>query len=141
MKKLLGLAMLLALGFNSNAQDKVPSFDNTIYHKYDNGVYQIFCPVYPNKLAVPTQKFTVVHRNKKLFVSSNRAVMRYRLGHNRFSNNIYWMPKKAPMTVEELNNVIVKANENNKITDLKSYFDVINKAMEEARKVKEEKAK
>lgn len=141
MKKLLGLAMLLVLGFNSNAQDKVPSFDNTIYHKYDTGVYQIFCPVYPRSLVIPTEKWALIHRNKKIFVSNNRAKLKYKLVHEKYSNNIYWMPKNAPMTVEELNNVIVKANENNKISDLKSYFDVINKAMEEARKVKEEKAK
>jgi hypothetical protein len=141
MKKLLGLAMLLALSFNSNAQDKVPSFDNTIYHKYDNGVYQIFCPVYTKELAVPTERMALIHRNKKIFVSRGRAKINYKFGHKKYSKNIYWMPKNAPMTVEELNNVIVKANENNKISDLKSYFDVINKAMEEARKVKEEKAK
>ena len=133
MKKLLAALMLIAFASTVSAQDKVPSVDNRIFKEYKSDVLQLFCPVYTNKRVKPNPSLTIIHRNKKVYLSNNRAMMRYKLGHNRFNKNVFWMSKKSPMSAEELNKVIEKADKDKKVKNINDYFNLINNSLKEAK--------
>jgi len=133
MKKLLAALILIAFASTVNAQDKVPSVDNRIFDKYESDVLQLFCPVYTNKRVKPMERFTIIHRNKPVSLSMNRAVARYKANPNRFSKNVFWMSKKSPMSAEDLNKVIEKADKDKKIKNINDYFDLINNSLKEAK--------
>ena len=133
MKKLLAALILIAFASTVGAQDKVPSVDNRIFKEYKSDVLQLFCPVYTNKRVKPNPSLTIIHRNKPVSLSMNRAVMRYKLNPNRFSKNVFWMSKKSPMSAEELNKVIEKADKDKKIKNINDYFDLINNSLKEAK--------
>ena len=132
MKKLLAALMLIAFASTVSAQDKTPSSDNRIFDKYESDVVQLFCPVYTNK-RVNSDSLKLIHGNKPIYLFNGRATMRYKLVHYKFSKNVFWMPEKSPMSAEDLNKVIEKADKDKKIKNINDYFDLINNSLKEAK--------